>query len=147
MSLPVPGPAEHLAPVEFRTERLSGTQLSLCGPTKSYVGRPSEDLRRRMLEAANASAADIIVFDLGRAQDLLSMDIYLDADVAITLSAPEPAAMEQVYAFLRAALFRHLLREGHPAAAVLRDAIDSPKGEGNADRRGAGRPHQAHATQ
>ena len=33
------------------------------------------------------------------------LDLFLEADIAMTMSRPEPVAMEQAYAFIRAALF------------------------------------------
>ena len=129
VSLPVPKPMDHLGPPEFRTARLSGTQLSLCGPVRSQLGRDVQGMREGILNSVNAAPADILVFDLGRAQDALSMDIYLDADVAITLSSPQPGSMEQAYAFLRAALFRCLLDEHPEAGQVIQEVLRSPKGE------------------
>ena len=129
VSLPVPTPSDHLAKPAHKLTRLSGTQLSLCGPLRSHIGQPSDTLRQQILEDAYTASADILVFDLGRAHDELSMDVYLDADVAITVSTPQPAAMEQAYAFLRAALFRCLLNGNNDAGQVIRYVLKTPQGE------------------
>jgi flagellar biosynthesis protein FlhG len=129
LSLPVPTPISQCAGIGVRWERIAGTQLHLCGPNAHFIGYDADDIRRRILDEVYQGPSELLVMDLGRAYDGISLDVFLDSDVAITMSVPEPMAMEQAYGFLRAALFRQLVHTDSSAARTLRMALRSPKGE------------------
>ena len=82
-----------------------------------------------ILEAAHHSPGEILVIDIGRVRTELAIDTYLDADIAITVTLPEPAAIEQTYAFLRTALVRAFVEAPTPAAHAVRQLLSTAKGE------------------
>ncbi|MEE2756147.1 MAG: P-loop NTPase [Myxococcota bacterium] len=129
LSLKVPTPIEQCSGIDVRWERIEGTTLHLCGPSAHFIGYDSRDIRMRILQEASTGPSDYLVIDLGRAYDGISLDVFLDSDVAITMSIPQPMAMEQAYGFLRAAMFRQLVHGTSPASARLRSALSSAKGE------------------
>ena len=126
--VPVPTPIQQCARVAVRWDRLTGTQLQLCAPSSHFVGYDMQSVRRQLVHEVMNCTSDVILLDLGRAQDGISLDLFLEADIAMTMSRPEPVAMEQAYAFIRAALFRHLVHGHSTAAQTVRDVLTSPKG-------------------
>ncbi|MGC6417469.1 MAG: MinD/ParA family ATP-binding protein [Bradymonadia bacterium] len=129
LSLEVPTPIEQCREIAVRWERIEGTSLHLCGPSAHFIGYDSRDIRLKILQEASTGPSDYLVIDLGRAYDGISLDVFLDSDVAITMSIPQPMAMEQAYGFLRAALYRQLVHGNSSASERLRKTLASPKGE------------------
>ena len=80
------------------------------GPSLLRAGR-----KARWLSRLRAIPADYLVIDAGPGTSNFSVDLLLAADVPIAVTAPEPAAVETTYRFVRAAYRRRLRR------ALLRD--------------------------
>ncbi|MEE2786106.1 MAG: P-loop NTPase [Myxococcota bacterium] len=129
LPMTVPTPAARIRSSSVRQDRLAGTQLHICGPDRQLSGESDETVMRAVIAAAHASPSDILIFDIGRGSTELAMDTYLDADLALSVAVPEPAAIEQVYAFLRTALTRRLVDAPTPSAQLVRQILNSPKGE------------------
>ena len=129
LPIAVPTPALRCRTNTVREERLSGTPLSLVGPARCFAGENQPGFQRSILEAAHHSPGEILVIDIGRGGTELAIDTYLDADIAITVTLPEPAAIEQTYAFLRTALVRAFVEAPTPAAHAVRQLLSTAKGE------------------
>jgi len=80
------------------------------GPSLLRAGR-----KARWLAKLRTLPADYIVIDAGPGAGNFSVDLVLAADVPIAVTAPDPAAVETTYRFVRAAYRRRLRR------ALLRD--------------------------
>jgi len=80
------------------------------GPSLLRAGR-----KARWLSRLRGIPADYLVIDVGPGTGNFSVDLMLAADVPIAVTAPEPAAVETTYRFVRAAYKRRLRR------ALLRD--------------------------
>ncbi len=80
------------------------------GPSLLRAGRKAQWLSR-----LRAIPADYLVIDAGPGAGNFSVDLVLAADVPIAVTAPDPAAVETTYRFVRAAYRRRLRR------ALLRD--------------------------
>jgi flagellar biosynthesis protein FlhG len=80
------------------------------GPSLLRAGR-----KARWLAKLRSLPADYIVIDAGPGAGNFAVDLVLAADVPIAVTAPDPAAVETTYRFIRAAYRRRLRR------ALLRD--------------------------
>ncbi|HEX4516607.1 MAG TPA: helix-turn-helix domain-containing protein [Polyangiaceae bacterium] len=80
------------------------------GPSLLRAGR-----KARWLAKLRTLPADYIVIDAGPGAGNFPVDLVLAADVPIAVTAPDPAAVETTYRFVRAAYRRRLRR------ALLRD--------------------------
>jgi flagellar biosynthesis protein FlhG len=83
---------------------------SILPPLALRAGR-----KARWLARVRSLPAEFLVIDVGPGHGHFSLDLMLDADVAICVTVPEPPAIETTYRFLRAAFRRRLRR------ALLRD--------------------------
>lgn len=75
------------------------------GPPALRAGR-----KARWLARLRSIPCDYVVVDAGPGHGSLVVDLLLAADVAITVSVPEPPAIETTYRLLRAAFLRRLRR-------------------------------------
>lgn len=80
------------------------------GPSLLRAGR-----KARWLARLRAIPADYLVIDAGPGTGNFPVDLVLAADIPIAVTAPDPAAVETTYRFVRAAYRRRLRR------ALLRD--------------------------
>lgn len=116
-----------------RIDKLQGA-LRLCRPSRPLFGGPDDPARVEVFEAAREMAEDLLLVDIGTQVDALSLDLFVDADVAAVVTLPERAAIERTYGFLRQALDRRILgADDHPAqlarslvAADERGQLDAP---------------------
>lgn len=116
-----------------RIDKLQGS-TRLCRAGRPYFGGPDDPARVEVLEAARDLADDLLIVDVGTQVDALSLDLFVDADVALSVTLPERPAIERTYGFLRQALDRRLLgADDHPArmartlvAGDDRGQVDAP---------------------
>jgi flagellar biosynthesis protein FlhG len=95
-------------------------ELKLYRAPPSLSGAPSAEARRAAIEAAEGEEVDIALLDLGAHPDPVTLDAFNRADLAVTVFTPSPYAVERLYSFLRAALYRRLLDTGDDASIVAR---------------------------
>lgn len=116
-----------------RIDKLQGA-LRLCRPSRPLFGGPDDPARVEVFEAAREMAEDLLLVDIGTQVDALSIDLFVQADVAAVVTLPERSAIERTYAFLRQALDQRILgADDHPAqlarslvAADERGQLDAP---------------------
>ena len=82
--------------------------------------RPAE--KRALAEAFLALDADVLLVDLGAGPHYTTVDFFNLAGLGVVVSSPEPTSIQNVYAFLKAALFRRVER-GLGAHAWLEDLL------------------------
>jgi flagellar biosynthesis protein FlhG len=93
-SVPTAVPGLSLLPQTYRT----GSTI----PT-----RPGR--KAHFIEAVRKLDVDYVVMDLGAGTGPATLDLYLAADLGLTVTTPEPPSVEAVYRFARA-LFQRLVR-------------------------------------
>lgn len=64
--------------------------------------------RERLLRAVRQLSADLVIIDLAAGTDRSTVDFFLEADEHFLVTTPEPTAIENAYAFLRAAFYRRM---------------------------------------
>jgi flagellar biosynthesis protein FlhG len=109
-------PRQSSGPVPPRALSIQVTQLPGLYYLQGSVAEGDSGQRplctRRELAAALLGVdCDYLVLDLGAGIDRELLDLYLDADVALYVTVPEPPAVEGTYRFVRAAFLRGLTRE------------------------------------
>ena len=93
-SVPTAVPGLSLVPQTYRT----GSTIPTRPGRKAHV-----------VEAVRKLDVDYVVMDLGAGTGPATLDLFLGADLGITVTTPEPPSVEAVYRFLRA-LFQRLVR-------------------------------------
>lgn len=106
---PVPPPEEPTTnePVALP---VPGLKLLHAGVDEPARGERRRARRGRLLERLTALQADFVVVDLGSGTPRSLLDLWLDADLRVFVTLPEPTAIEGTYRFLRAAFARALVR-------------------------------------
>src|SRR5262249_15232167 len=86
----------------------------------------TQEQRATLLRAVRRLPADLVIFDLAAGTDRSTIDFFLEADDGFVVTTPEPTAIENAYAFLRAAFYRRLasaLQESN-VRELIRVAMD-----------------------
>ena len=86
---------------------------------------PTKPTRRtHWMQRISNLPADYVLVYLGNSTSTATLDLFLGADVAIVVAAPEPVAIETTYGFLRAlfarAFRRRIMKERHKLKLVER---------------------------
>ena len=66
--------------------------------------------RRALRDALDRTPADYVVIDLGALSTRAAIDAFLDAELGVVVTLPEPTALETTYRFVRRAFLRYLRR-------------------------------------
>ncbi|PIE06097.1 MAG: hypothetical protein CSA75_01335 [Sorangium cellulosum] len=100
---------EHLT-VEPVATSVPGLRMlpSPYDPTASSPFRPGR--KARWLKGLRALPADYVLLHLGAGTSPATLDLFLAADLSICVTAPDPAAVESSYRFLRSLYLRRLRR-------------------------------------
>ena len=108
--------------------------LRLILGTLGHAGKAetTRQQRARLIEAVRKLPADLVVFDLAAGCDRSTVDFFIEADDGFLVTTPEPTAIENAYAFLRAAFFRNLAygMQTSPVREVVRVAMDQRNDRG-----------------
>lgn len=100
---------------------IPGLRLILGALGSSSNSETTREQRMQLLDAARRLPADLIVLDLAAGMDRSTLDFFVSADSSFVVTTPEPTAVENAYAFLRAAFYRKL---GYAiASSSLRDEV------------------------
>ena len=118
----VPGIRDVLAPTGL-------PRLSLLGGVPEVLSTAAPGLALRLAGQLRAIEAGTLVLDLGAGLHPDALDLFLAADHGVVVLVPEPASVENVYRFVKAAFWR---RVRHAAAAVagVEGALREVLGEG-----------------
>lgn len=88
--------------------------------------------RGRLVSRLRSLDADFVVVDLGSGTPRSLLDLWLDADLSVFVTLPEPTAVEGTYRFVRAVYARALLRQAETGeerrrvVALLRSLGNTP---------------------
>lgn len=94
---------------------IPGLRLILGALGHTGKAETTQEQRAQLLRAVRRLPADLVIFDLAAGTDRSTIDFFLEADDGFVVTTPEPTAIENAYAFLRAAFYRRL-------AAALSDS-------------------------
>lgn len=86
-----------------------GLHLLHAGIDEPARGHRRRARRGKLLERLRGLDADYVVVDLGAGTHRSLLDCFLQADVGVFMTLPEPTAMEGTYRFVRAIFARQLL--------------------------------------
>lgn len=103
-----------------------GLRLILGALGHTGKAETTAEQRSALLRAVRKLPADLVIFDLAAGTDRSTIDFFLEADEGFVVTTPEPTAIENAYAFLRAAFYRKLSHELAESTArdVIRLAMD-----------------------
>lgn len=95
-----------------------GLRLLHAGLDEPARGESTRRRRRDLADRLGEMDADWIVVDIGAGLDHSLLDLWLDADVHLFVTLPEPTAVEGTYRFVRATFLRRLRRRVKAAMAA-----------------------------
>jgi len=125
-AVPEDAPASTLSPASSPVPGLSLLWGALDEPP---VGARAPRSRRQLREHLERLDTEYIALDLGGGTAPSLLDLWLDAEMPLFLTVPEPPAMEGMWRFVRAAFARHLLRGADAdERSALRGLLRSPHG-------------------
>ena len=87
---------------------IPGLRLILGALGHTGKAETTQEQRASLLKAVRRLPADLVIFDLAAGTDRSTIDFFLEADDGFVVTTPEPTAIENAYAFLRAAFYRRL---------------------------------------
>ncbi|MBO6938961.1 MAG: helix-turn-helix domain-containing protein [Deltaproteobacteria bacterium] len=105
-----------------------GLRLLHAGLDEPARGESTRRRRRDLTERLTKMDADWIVIDIGAGLDHSLLDLWLDADVHLFATLPEPTAVEGTYRFVRATFLRRLRRLVEQAVAASDDSAIAEAG-------------------
>ena len=93
-----------------------------------HAGAPetSRDQRDYMIASIRKMPVDLVIFDLASGTGRSTLDFFIETDESFLVTTPEPTALENAYAFLRASFYRRLARamSTSPVRDLIREAMD-----------------------
>ncbi len=89
---------------------IPGLSLVLAGVDEVPVGEVRRASLRNLVSRLRELEAEFVVVDLGAGTHRVLLDAWLDADLSLFVSVPEPTAIENTYRFVRAVAARALRR-------------------------------------
>jgi len=103
-----------------------GLRLILGALGHTGKAETTAEQRSALLRAVRKLPADLVIIDLAAGTDRSTIDFFLEADEGFVVTTPEPTAIENAYAFLRAAFYRQLAHELADSSArdVIRLSMD-----------------------
>ncbi len=110
----------------------------ICGANGNLdLANPRFRQKHKLIQAIQELDADDIVIDLGSGCNYDVLDLFNCANIKIAVTSPEPTALQNLYGFLKNALFRMLLRdfgEKSPISKLLHERLNSAEKEGSTQR-------------
>jgi flagellar biosynthesis protein FlhG len=95
-----------------------------------WIAEPGPQLVRVISEQLHQLPADWIVVDLGPGMASPTLELFLEADIGVLVSVPDPTSIELMHRFVRAAFLKSLERRG--LAHLATTARDPREYEGGA---------------
>jgi flagellar biosynthesis protein FlhG len=83
-------------------------------------GNPQHAQKLKLIRHLRQLKCDVVIVDLGAGTTFNTLDLWLAADVQLVVATPEPTAMQNCFAFIKAATLRDLERR----TGVERRGID-----------------------
>jgi flagellar biosynthesis protein FlhG len=103
-----------------------GLRLILGALGHAGARETTQTQRAELIRAVRALPADLVILDLAAGTERATLDFFLVSDCSFIVTTPEPTAIENAYAFLRASYYRRI---GHALSTstvrdLLREAMD-----------------------
>ena len=77
-----------------------------------WIADPGPERVRRIADQLRQLPADWIVLDLGPGLTSPTLELFLEADIAIAIAVPDPTSIELMHRFIKAAFLKKLERAG-----------------------------------
>jgi flagellar biosynthesis protein FlhG len=87
-----------------------GLSMISCAPSIPGSANPQFRNKERIIKFIHDLQADCVVVDLGSGTGFTVLDLFNMSGEGVVLSTPDPASMQNVYAFIKAAIFRRIQR-------------------------------------
>jgi flagellar biosynthesis protein FlhG len=109
-----------------------GLKLILGAMNHPVAAQATRTQRERLLKELRELGADIVILDLAAGMDRTTVDLFVGVDESLLVTTPEPTAIENVYAFIRASFYRRLapLLTDSPASKLLRETLSARSDRG-----------------
>ncbi len=88
-----------------------GLRMLTCAPPGiPGSANPVEDDKERIIRFIRSLDAESVVVDLGSGASFTVLDLFNMTDEGIVVASPDPASMQNVYAFIKGAIVRRIQR-------------------------------------
>jgi len=118
---------DRVASLEAAAVETSVPGLRLILGTLGHTGtaNTTRTQRTQLVTAIRGLPADVVMLDLAAGMDRATVDFFVESDENLLVTTPEPTAIENAYAFLRASFYRRLgsALNGSPVMGSLRGAL------------------------
>jgi flagellar biosynthesis protein FlhG len=103
-----------------------GLRLILGALGHTGAAETSREQRELLIQAVRRLPVDLVILDLSAGSERSTLDFFLQTDEGLLVTTPEPTAIENAYAFLRAAFYRRLAHgmSGSSIRDLVREAMD-----------------------
>jgi flagellar biosynthesis protein FlhG len=100
-----------------------GLKLLSCAGDILGLANPDSERKDKIINFISSLQADYILVDLGAGTSYNVLDFFNISHEGIIIVAPDPASMQNAYAFIKSAIYRRIERDfnGNP---VVADALD-----------------------
>jgi len=100
-----------------------GLKLISCAGDILGLANPDSERKERIMELISTLQADYILVDLGAGTSYNVLDFFNMSDEGIVIVAPDPASMQNAYAFIKNAVYRRIQRD-FGDSPVVADALE-----------------------
>jgi len=83
------------------------------------LANPSFAQKMKVISGLRKVDADIVLLDLGAGTTFNTLDFFNLADSKILVACPEPTSIQNVYGFIKSAIYRKIIREFYNNTLVL----------------------------
>jgi flagellar biosynthesis protein FlhG len=94
----------------------------------AWVADPGPERVRKLADQLRQLPADWVVVDLGPGLGAPTLELFLEADIAIAIAVPDPTSIELMHRFIKAAFLKRLERLGLSHLAVRKRPSDHEGG-------------------
>ncbi len=105
-----------------------GLRLISCAGDILGIANPDSEQKDRIISFITGLHADYVLVDLGAGTSYNVLDFFNMSHEGIVIVSPDPASMQNAYAFIKSAVYRRIQREYPTSAAVSRGYVapDNP---------------------
>lgn len=102
-----------------------GLKVILGAMNHTVAAQATRTQREKLLAGLRELGADVVVLDLAAGMDRATVDFFVGVDESLLVTTPEPTAIENAYAFMRASFYRRLapLLTDSPASKLMRATL------------------------
>lgn len=90
-----------------------------CSPSLPASSNPSFSEKEKIIKFILDLKADCVLVDIGSGTEFTVLDFFNMTQEGIVVASPDPASMQNVYGFIKSAIFRRIQREFGSNPAVI----------------------------